>query len=287
MPSIREYPTRSRFVAVVVSGFPKHPPFARVPISTTALWFPGVVTCSRLVCFSGLPPAFPPFTAYPSALGVSFTRKLRGWAGSFLIQINANQDIWQGSAARDKYTSFLTWRQQDCEQQGSTFSRADTHSPWYSQTSEKPLHLTETAFEKVSISFQLPSQVHRAWRSILVPIQGDVKECGVSGPLSRFSPLSWIRISKSRDVSLTCQRWWGVPSWCIFSPWLLLLLFSVLGSRDGFTFSWFLFKVTALNQLLWKIFCMEKKMLNRNWNQREIINQMVKRKALIILLSSK
>lgn len=50
-----------------------------------------------------------------------------------------------------------------------------------------------------------------------------------------------------------------MQSRCIFSPWLFLVLFSVLGSQDGFPFSWFLFETTALNQLLWKILCRGKK----------------------------
>lgn len=78
-------------------------------------------------------------------------------------------------------------------------------------------------------------------------------------------------------------------SWRVFSPWLFLLLLSVLGRLDSFTFSWFLFEITALNQLFWKIFCMTEKRekMSRKWSRGEIIKQMVKRKALIIQLSSR
>ena len=41
---------------------------------------------------------------------------------------------------------------------------------------EKTLHLTGNAFEKVSLSVRLFSQVHMAWSCVLAHIQGDISE---------------------------------------------------------------------------------------------------------------
>lgn len=52
--------TRSSFVTVVVSGFPKHPAFARIPACTRTLWFPGGAGRSRPACLSSFLPEFLP-----------------------------------------------------------------------------------------------------------------------------------------------------------------------------------------------------------------------------------
>lgn len=52
-----------------------------------------------------------------------------------------------------------------------TLSHLGIHRPC-----EKPLHLIGNAFEKVSLSVRLPSQVHMAWTCILAHIQGDISE---------------------------------------------------------------------------------------------------------------
>ena len=151
MHSSRVHPTRSPFVAVVVSGFPKHPLSARVPIRTRALRFAGGATCSQLVCPSALLPALSPFSL-PLSAGYKFRKTVQEL--SWILLDFGTEPVWRSSMAQHLEINTHNLSRKGIKtmrRKGARFTGTCAHPPWYSQTLwRKPLRLTADAFEKVS-----------------------------------------------------------------------------------------------------------------------------------------